>query len=307
VDLTEFHVTNLVRELICLVYALGYTEVHCIISHDFGTVPGSYAPLIRPDIFKSSIQVSIPFVAPGLPPLGIMASAKPPETLATAVHRFAILENQLEKLHPPRKHYQWYNSGPTAANHWVSGGTLGLRAFFRGYLYLKSHNGPGNRVNPPKEFTAIAHAVMPEYLLLPDSKTMPEVVGSMSQGHDPLVSEAWLSQKDLDVYVSEYQRSGFQRNLNWYRVVTSKLEMARDTLILAGAKLQVPTAFIIGEQDWSSYLIPGSIERYSESCTDFRGVTVIPNSGHWVPGEQPEALLEAFVEFLDSLKRTGRA
>jgi pimeloyl-ACP methyl ester carboxylesterase len=142
---------------------------------------------------------------------------------------------------------------------------------------------------------------MPEYLLLPVSKTMPEVVESMLQGHDPLVSEAWLSQRDLDVYVSEYQRSGFQGNLNWYRVITSKLEMARDTLILAGAKLRVPTAFVTGEQDWSSYLIPGSIERYSESCTDFRGVTVIPNAGHWVPGEQPEALLEAFVEFLGSL------
>ena len=41
VDLTEFHSTNLVRDLICLVHALSYTEVHCIISHDFGTVPGT--------------------------------------------------------------------------------------------------------------------------------------------------------------------------------------------------------------------------------------------------------------------------
>jgi pimeloyl-ACP methyl ester carboxylesterase len=61
VDLTEFHISNLVRDLVCLTYALGYTEVHSIVSHDFGTLPGTYAPLLRPDIFTSSVQVSIPF------------------------------------------------------------------------------------------------------------------------------------------------------------------------------------------------------------------------------------------------------
>ncbi|ODQ71244.1 hypothetical protein LIPSTDRAFT_64976 [Lipomyces starkeyi NRRL Y-11557] len=54
-------------DLICLVNALGYTEVLSIISNDFGTLPGTYALLLRPDIFKSPVQVSIPFVAPATP------------------------------------------------------------------------------------------------------------------------------------------------------------------------------------------------------------------------------------------------
>lgn len=74
--------------------------------------------------------------------------------------------------------------------------------------------------------------------------------------------------------------------------------MTRDTLLLAGGKIGVPTAFITGAQDWSSYLNPGAIQAYNTSCTDFRGVTTIPNAGHWVQEEQPEALTEAILKFL---------
>lgn len=299
-DLEEFHITNLVRDLICLVDALGYTEVHSIISHDFGTLPGTYAPLLRPDIFKSCIQVSIPFVAPTVP-AAIPETKKPTKVLGTAVAQFSELESQLEQLSPPRKHYQWYNSKSTAANDWLDGGSLGSRAFLRGYLFLKSHHWHGNAIiKPPKELTASALAVMPGYLLLDLNKTMPEMVASMLIGEDPSISNAWLSDSDLDVFVSEFERTGYQGELNWYRVLTS-VTMAHDQLLLAGAKLRVPTAFITGAQDWSSYLNPGAIEKYNETCTDFRGITIIKNSGHWVPEEQPQALLEAIMKFLNGL------
>jgi pimeloyl-ACP methyl ester carboxylesterase len=84
VDLTKFHITNLVRDLICLVNALGYTSVHSIISHDFGTLPGTYAPVLRPDIFQSSLQVSIPFVAPSAA-TAVAETLDPPNVLGTAI------------------------------------------------------------------------------------------------------------------------------------------------------------------------------------------------------------------------------
>jgi pimeloyl-ACP methyl ester carboxylesterase len=300
VDLTEFHITNLVHDLICLVDAPGYTSVHSIISHDFGTLPGTYAPLLRPDIFQSSLQVSIPFVAPATP-AAVAESADPPTTLGTAVAEYATFESHLEKLNPPRKHYQWYNSNPTAANDWLTGGSLGRRAFNRAYFYLKSHQWPGNDViTPPTVFTAAALAVMPNYLVMPLNDSMPDVVVSMLSGSDPSVSTSWLSDADLDVFLSEYERTGYQGELNWYRVLTTPA-MTRDTLLLAGGKIQVPTAFVTGAQDWSSYLNLGAIQAYNESCTDFRGVTTIPNAGHWVQEEQPEALTEAILPFMGGL------
>lgn len=141
---------------------------------------------------------------------------------------------------------------------------------------------------------------MPDYLILPENATMPDVVEKLLKGYDPSVSESWISDADLDVFVSEMQRIGFQGELNWYRVLEST-QMARDSLLSAGGKLRVPTAFITGANDWSSYLDPGSIQAYNESCTDFRGTTIIPNAGHWIPEEQPNLLCEAIVSFLKTL------
>lgn len=59
VDLNQFTLTNLVRDLVCLVYGLGYEKVHCIIGHDFGAVSSAMAPLMRPDMFQSCVQMSV--------------------------------------------------------------------------------------------------------------------------------------------------------------------------------------------------------------------------------------------------------
>jgi pimeloyl-ACP methyl ester carboxylesterase len=88
------------------------------------------------------------------------------------------------------------------------------------------------------------------------------------------------------VLLSDFQRTGYQGALNWYRVLTFT-QMTRDTLLLADAKVRVPTAFVIGANDWSSYLNPGAIDRQNQSCTDFRRTVVVPDYGHWVPEERP--------------------
>ena len=162
------------------------------------------APLMRPDIFKSSIQVSIPFIAPAAPTFAIEGSEHPPTKLSTSFHKFAAFESQLEKLDPPRRHYQWYNSESTAAGDWMTGGKLGLCAFLRGYLHLKSHNWEGNDVHPPKQFTADQLAVMPNYLLMGGKDTMPEVVESILKGQDVSVMDAWMPESDLEVYIREF-------------------------------------------------------------------------------------------------------
>jgi pimeloyl-ACP methyl ester carboxylesterase len=52
VDLTSYAATRIVTDAVGLVSALGYSEVACIVGHDFGAVGASLCALIRPDIFK---------------------------------------------------------------------------------------------------------------------------------------------------------------------------------------------------------------------------------------------------------------
>ena len=56
------------HDVIVLVQRLGYHRVECIVGHDFGYVPASFAALSRPDILRNVVLLGHPFLgAPKLP------------------------------------------------------------------------------------------------------------------------------------------------------------------------------------------------------------------------------------------------
>jgi len=55
---------NLVRDVLGLVYALGYSSVAKVIRHDFGASVAAWCALIRPDVFRTAALMSAPLVGP---------------------------------------------------------------------------------------------------------------------------------------------------------------------------------------------------------------------------------------------------
>jgi pimeloyl-ACP methyl ester carboxylesterase len=294
VDLTQYTMTNLVRDLVCLVYKLGYREVKCIIGHDFGAVSSAMAALMRPDIFKATVQMSHPHHASPSPPFG-------DEVLKPKVD----IQADLAKLNPPRKHYKWYNSTPTAAHDWDNP-SQGLEAYLRGYFHLKSADWEPNKPHPLKAWSAQDLEGMPEYYIMRQEHSMPESVAANMKGEDASKTERWLSSQDLQVYCREWSRTGFQSALNWYRAQTSSTpQSAKDMLLFAGKRIEVPCCFISGKQDWGNYQQPRALESYEdpavvkEGC--FRGVMMVEGAGHWVQQERSERVIEEVKKFLETL------
>ena len=295
VDMYEFTTTNLVRDLVCLTYKLGYTETACIIGHDFGAVSSAMAAFVRPDIFKATIQMSHPLHLPPKPPLGDGPTAK----------KGGDIQAELAKLDPPRKHYKWYNCTPEAASDW-NNPPQGLETYLRGYWHLKSADWDKNKPHPLKEWTAEQLAIMPEYYIMRKEHTFPESVKSNMAGEDESKTHGWLSLQDLKVYAGEWRRTGFQGGLNWYRAQTlSTPQSQKDMLLFAGRRLEVPCTFITGKQDWGNHQQPGAFESYDDESTVkpgcFRGAKLIDGAGHWVQQEQPEAAVREILGFLKTL------
>ena len=286
VDLQTFSVINLVRDLVVLVNALGYRQVDCIVGHDFGSVTASLCALTRPDLFHKVVLMSHPFKGSPTIPFDVVSKA---ETIPTRdIHR------DLANLPNPRKHYKWYYSTRDANAEMAA--SDGLRQFLRGYFYLKSADWHGNNPRPLEAWTAEELAKMPLYYIMPLNSGMRESVEKeLDDGVDR--SQRWLPDAELDVYVQEYERTGFQGGLNWYRVQTDPLRL-RDLDMFAGKKIEVPCLFIAGTKDWGTYQEPGVIEKMASVCTDFRGVKLIEGAGHWVQQEQPEETLQAIIEFI---------
>ncbi|OCL11427.1 alpha/beta-hydrolase [Glonium stellatum] len=293
VDLSQFTLTNLVRDKVILVNALGYRKVHCVIGHDFGAVASSMCALMRPDMFESVVMMSHPFKEHAPLPFDIAHDE------SSASQPAQDIQKELRDLPEPRKHYKWYNSTAAAALHW-SVPPQGLHTFLRGYIHVKSADWRGNNPHPLKAWEASELAVMPHYYIMPLHSSMPEVVAALMEDEDPDKTTIWMPEEDLSVYVQEWNRTGFQGALNWYKSRTDPALM-KDTYLFAGKKIEVPATFISGEKDWGNYQEPGALEDYPQSCLKFRGVKFIKGAGHWPQQEQPEKVVEEILSFLKEL------
>jgi pimeloyl-ACP methyl ester carboxylesterase len=135
---------------------------------------------------------------------------------------------------------------------------------------------------------------------MPLKRTMPETIADMMATEDASATKRWMSDADLDVYVQEWSRTGFQGGLNFYRTTTDPVRL-KELDLFAGKTIECPSTFISGLQDWGNYQQPGAIEAYPQSCSDFRGIKFIEGAGHWPQQEQPEKVVKEILDFLRGL------
>ena len=284
-DLPSFRFFNLVQDALELLAALGQTRVRAVIGHDFGSPLAAHCALIRPDVFPAVVMMSAPFAGTPAPGPGA----------APAADVFA----DLARLTPPRKHYiAYYSTHPADGD--MLNAPEGLHAFLRAYYHVKSADWPGNRIHPLRAWSAEQLARLPDYYVMPMERNMPQAVAPYRPTADEIAACRWLSEAELAVYAGEFARTGFQGGLQWYRCGTSGLS-ARDLRLFAGRKIDVPAMFIAGASDWGVHQTPGAFEGLgTRACSQFRGSHLIDGAGHWVQQEQPEAVVEKVLGFLQA-------
>ena len=290
-DLASFRLLKAVRDALGLVSALGYREVALVAGHDFGASVAAWCALARPDVFCSVALMSAPFAGP--PALPFDTTNQPRRQAAPE----ADIHDELAKLARPRKHYQWYYSTPPA-NADMRDCPQGVHAFLRGNFHYKSADWTDNKPYPLKGWTAGELAKMPTYYIMDLHKNMAETVAAEMPSAARIAACRWLPEDELAVYAAEYERTGFQGGLQWYRRGTGGIDTA-ELQLFSGRTIDVPSMFIAGKSDWGTYQRPGNFERMQQSvCTRMLGCHLIEGAGHWVQQEQPERVSELLIEFL---------
>jgi pimeloyl-ACP methyl ester carboxylesterase len=127
---------------------------------------------------------------------------------------------------------------------------------------------------------------------------MAETVAHEMPSQADIAACRWLPESELAVYSAEYERTGFQGGLQWYRRGTGELDTA-ELQLFSGRTIDVPAMFIAGSSDWGIYQRPGAIERMQASaCTRMLGCELLDGAGHWVQQEQAEKVSALLVQFL---------
>lgn len=301
-NLSQFTQTQLVLDNIALLRALGHETAACVVGHDFGASAASACALTRPDLFKTAVFMGhVPPGSVALPPLDQNSKSEDSKKGEAEVKlpRDPDIHTSLAQRNPPLKHYQWYNSTSSAAHDWENP-PQGLRAFLCGYVHLKSNIWKGHGdIGRLTGWTADQLARMPEYYIMPISSTMPGIVEKNMHAENDSLTKSFMSDEELDVYVSEFERTGFQGMLNWYRSSTNP-HLDPAIAMFAGRKYQVPTTYISGAADWGNYQRPGALEGFEtgKTASDYRGTKIFDGAGHWPQTEIPELVCEEVVKFL---------
>ena len=279
----------LVEDVLALLETQNIGHVTAVIGHDFGSPVAAWCALTRPDVFRAVVMMSAPFSGPPAPQSWAAIHSALSHEVAALAH-----------LEPPRQHYQWYYSG-AQANEDMWHPPQGLHAFLRAYYHVKSADWVVNQPHPLQAWRADLLALLPHYYVMPFHQTMAQAVAAHAPSADEVARCHWLSDADLAVYVQAYQRRGFQGGLQWYRCATSLAQFEAQSRF-GGRTIDVPSAYIAGQADWGVYQFPGALEKMkTQACKDLRFIELLPQAGHWVQQEQPEAVNKLLLGFLGSL------
>jgi pimeloyl-ACP methyl ester carboxylesterase len=204
----DYSLSHLVGDVVGAVAALGETQA-VVVGHDWGAPVAWYSALMRPDVFRAVVGMSVPYIAPVVLPAGVTMS-----DLMRAV------------AGPDREYYRLYFQEPGVAEKAME---ADVERTVRGLLYSISGD-------------VVTDGVFER----PWDGHFPPSQGLVSQLVVPEVLPSWLTEDDVRIYVDELSRSGFRGGLNWYRNIDALPAILAP---FVGTTITAPSMYVCGEND----------------------------------------------------------
>ncbi|HEU4517794.1 MAG TPA: alpha/beta hydrolase [Steroidobacteraceae bacterium] len=154
----------------------------------------------------------------------------------------------------------------------------------------------------PREFLSkVFYALSGDYHYLDVWKHPPGTTYLDALPEPPPLPWHWLSDLELEFYVSEYARSGFTGGLNYYRSMDLKWASRKP---FEGRTSPVPAFFIGSERDCDLEGFHGEdpISLFRTQFSDVRRVAMIAGAGHLMQMEKPREVNALLLEFLGVIR-----
>ncbi|KAI3995413.1 hypothetical protein MKX01_025623 [Papaver californicum] len=170
-----------------------------------------------------------------------------------------------------------------------------LRAAFGNEYYMIRFQEPGVM---EADFATVGAETAFKKLLTTANPMIPTDIGSWVPPNTTITLPSWLSQEDVDYYVSKFGEKGFTGGFNYYRSLDLNWEL---TAAWTGAKVKVPVKFIVGENDLSynnaptkAYVNGGGFKKDVPLLED---VVVMEGVGHFINLEKPDEINKHISDF----------
>ncbi len=129
---------------------------------------------------------------------------------------------------------------------------------------------------------------------------VPRRGGFLSRLKNPASLPHWLTEADVDFYISEFARTGFCGGLNWYRNIDRNWELLAS---VSGVQVRVAALYIAGDRDLVLAFrgMDQIIANLSNFVPQLRRTLLLPGCGHWTQQERAQEVNQAVIEFVQRL------
>ncbi len=256
-----YDINHLVGDVVAVANHLNQGPV-VVAGHDWGAPVAWFAGLMRPDLFRAVMGMSVPFINPigalpeGVDLNGLMAQAAGPD----------------------RDYYRLFFQEPGKAEADLESD---VERTMRGFIYLISGEALSNGdISEPFDGHFPAGESLSQQLVQPDK--LPD----------------WITEEDLAFYVDQMSKSGFRGGLNWYRNIN---RLPAITAPFLGSTIEQPSFYMGGSTDLIAGNTPEAISAMQQALGDLRHCEIIEGAGHWLQQECASEVSSAMVTFLEGL------
>lgn len=175
-----------------------------------------------------------------------------------------------------------------------------MRAIYGDDYYICRFQEPGNI---EAEFAQIGtKRVLEEFFTYrtPGPLFLPKGKGFGHPPDAPIVLPSWLTNDEINYYTSKFEKNGFTGGLSYYRVLNLNWELNAPW---TGAKVQVPTKFIVGDLDLSynslgakDYILKGG---FKSDVPLLQDVVIMEGVAHWIQQEKPDEITKHIYDFIE--------
>ncbi len=109
---------------------------------------------------------------------------------------------------------------------------------------------------------------------------------------------SFVTNEDIDFFVTEFKRTGFRGGLNYYRNVDRNWAL---TPFLDRAKLRQPTLFVSGDRDAVIEFWSDEVDAMETTVPNLTRSVMLPNCGHWTQQERPAEVNNLLIEFIRTI------
>ncbi len=174
-----------------------------------------------------------------------------------------------------------------------------MRSVLGNGFYMSYFQQPGVA---EAEFERDVRTTMRKFLTanISGAAVVPEGKGMLDVMSEPETLPAWLTEQDLDVFTTEFERTGFTGGLNWYRTIDLTWELMAPW---HQALVMQPALFMAGESD-ITVNFPGARNRIANmraTVPNLKRSILLEKCGHWIGQERPAEVNAAMIEFLREL------